>query len=100
MLWINKYTHKKIKRAEIFYKDQANLNSAIMVTIMGTSGLTRLSVRLLLIIFIQQASASPGHDCREEDSKYYLEEKLSRDISYVQHGLSSSCTVKFRDQSR
>jgi hypothetical protein len=66
---------------------------------MGTLVQVGLST-LLLLFWLQRASAVAGHDCSEEESRYVLEDKLSRDVSYVRHETASACSIKFRDQSR
>ena len=54
---------------------------------------------LLFLLLLPSNVQTAQHDCSTEHTKYYLESKLGRDISYVRHDVSGSCSVQFADDS-
>jgi len=40
-----------------------------------------------------------AHDCTTIETKYYLESQLRRDVSWVRHDASGTCSVQFSDSA-
>lgn len=85
-------------RPKNFAGTREHLVTIISFTTMWTS--ERIIVGALLLFSYLQLASTFSHDCTEEESKYWIEEKMSRDISFVRHDSSVGCAVKFRDDSR
>ena len=51
----------------------------------------------IFYILLMLPKVSAGHDCTPEATKYYLEEKMGRDVSWVRHDGEGTCSVLFSD---
>ena len=65
-------------------------------TTMRSSESTR--VLLYLVLFLPP-DVPAGHDCNTETTKFYMEEKLGRDVAWVRHEASGDCSVLFGDSA-
>ena len=54
-----------------------------------------IGVVYLYILLLLPTSIIAGHDCSPAHSKFYLEAKLGRDVSWVRHDSSGTCSVQF-----
>jgi hypothetical protein len=55
------------------------------------------AVALLLVSLLFQYASAVDHFCSERETKFYLEEVLSLDISSVTHLEQGACQIKFAD---
>ena len=59
--------------------------------------LVKLFGVLAVILLLPLQFVKADHDCSSEITKFYLEQKTGRDISYVRHDRGGTCSVKFSD---
>ena len=64
--------------------------------IMASSEAVSVSVLYILLMLPARVTA---HDCTTTQTKYYLESQLGRDVSWVRHDASGTCSVQFSDSA-